>query len=208
MAKKTIIKLVYLNNKTRQGWYIYKRSKGKSHYYKKREGITEKQTIKYYSRKKNQHKNLQPIKTRTYGNIETQIQPGITTTTITQPHTITTNQIQKHKKELLQPSIKNQKALQMIITQHNMDKIKHRLEYKIQATDNQGNILAEATKTNISLEDAIKAAKDIQIGEQTDMTGTSPSIKKLRETHGFTTQTIQDGTIANITIKATFRKQT
>lgn len=195
MAKTNTPTLVELNNKSRKGLYIrYKHPTGRWSYYKLRPNEPIETTIKRYTTPKGKKKKKYRIPKRK--TIETQLKKAIKTITITntQPTTIKTA-----KNNLFKNIVRDQQILNILTTDHNLQKIKHRFEINLKVYGQNG-LLYEANKLNTTPDQAINEIKN------TATTGTYADYPTKLKNKGWNTTFHQKGTITKKTITITFRK--
>lgn len=191
MAKYQIIEL---NSKNKKGLYVkYKHENGKTSYYKLREGIPIERIITHYTKEETKKKRIKIPKRR---NIEQQIKRAIRTITITNTDSTT---LKKAKKGLFKTIVKDEQILEILTTDHNLNKIKHRFEVKLTAYGREGELFT-ARKMNITPDRAIN-----EINQHVKK-GTYYDYAKNLKNIGWTTSHLQKGNITRLLISITFRK--
>lgn len=190
-------KIVELNNKSRKGLYIYlKEPKQPGKYYKIQPGTPIEQTIKHYTTPKTKRPKRTWHKRKS---IEGQLSKAIKTAST---NDLTTKGIHTLKSRLFQNIVRDKQLKEIIIKDHNLQKIKHRFDITITTKGKDGTIFT-AEKLNITPDQARQHANEINIGENTQKS--YQSIQKLKN-KGWTINQQQKGTITNITLTITFRK--
>lgn len=208
MKKKT----VKLNNKSRQGEYVYIKEKNKqARYYKIPENTKKEEAYKaaeehYTRRDEDKKKKTRTAKTTT---INTSIKPGVTQTQIRNILTLNNTHKKEALKELMQ-NAKNQETKELLMQEMNQQKIKHRYEHTIEFKDKYGETLFIAKAYNKTINE-IEATinKHIKTDQtyEADKTDYISNIKKKLEKEGIeVTDEIKSGNIHSATLKTTFRK--
>lgn len=90
--------------------------------------------------------------------IDKEIQPGISKTNIKNIERLTGNQAQIEYKKLLSPLVKDKELLDLLATEHNVQKFKNRLELVINI-HGEGQILGTINKIGVTL---IEATNDMK----------------------------------------------
>lgn len=180
------IKFVELNNKSRKGLYVYVKGTGKrGAYYKYRKESTLDAYKEYYNRRdkkerietyltefKHREKRrkvrtalsgktdryIKKIKKR--GTISKVIKGGIVGITISNVQKITKREIFEKTKKMLEPLVLDKEILELIAKEENMQKIKHRLEYRITISDGKGKKI-EASLFNKTPMQALLKLKEV-----------------------------------------------
>lgn len=135
------------------------------------------------------------------------IKTGITSTT---PYNIPSNndtELNKKAKELLQPLIQDEEVLNIMLQEHNQEKIKHRYEHRLEIQDENGETLAT---TNTFL----KTIKQLNT-EITNIKNTNNNIIEYEHTgilatldeNGHNTNLIKKGTYKTIKVTSILRQK-
>lgn len=175
------IKIVELNNKSRKGTYLYvKEAEKRGSYYRYKTGETFQNAINKYQNK--QAKNASDEyakKAKKAGSIERKIKGGIAYTTIKKAEKAGTDTINQAKRKLFKFLVNDKKILNLIITPHNLEKLKNHLEYRL--TAKIGNeIVLTANRHGILPEQALKEITDI-LDSETGVEGGYKIVEKFRE---------------------------
>ena len=130
--KGNFVRLVEMNNKSRQGLYAYFKEPGKHGRYYKFTGTPEELSAyrkQYKTGKRLTAKRyLQKIKKQP--SISKAIKKGITTATIKDVNSVTISELTKAKEKLLRPLIKDKEILKIMVKDENFNKLKNRLDYR------------------------------------------------------------------------------
>lgn len=186
-------------------------------------------TIKQYKNAwqqafKNQ-KPKKPNKTYTYADqkvkkfrknrkLQQNIRRGLTNVTINNTLNTTTTEIHKKTKELLRPLVYDQQILNLLATDHNMQKLKIRLEHRITLKGKNEEQLGTASifqktsnETIIQLKDAFKTGEAITPNTRTKGGLTIPSTStKLKQLGYKGINIITNGELRSIKTTIIFRK--
>lgn len=139
-------------------------------------------------------------------NIKKLIKKGITNVTIKNTTNITPQKIHQHTKKLLKPLVLDNELLELIAKSENIQKIKHRLEYRIILQDKQGKILGETGVFNKTPEEVLN---DLNKSLKPNQTLSQNSTYTLKiEQKGFQKyQHHNDGNYDHSNITIIFRKK-
>lgn len=221
------IRLVQLNNKSRQGTYIYIKSKGKpSRYYKLKEDTPIDVYAEFYKNKYEQKntKTLKEIKTKyqkqnqntekkykqkiqARPSINKIIKKGIGTGTIQNILESENQELNKAKKQTLQNLVLDQQLLQLLITRENYKKIKNRIECRISMKNNKNETLATFSTFNKEPEEIIHNLKTkFKQNETIDPHSKSQAINKLKFYGYVNIDGKKTGKLHSIQMQIIFRK--
>ena len=140
-------------------------------------------------------------KIKTKPKINQTINKGTTQTTIKNTQTVTTQQIQKAKEQLLQPLIKDETIKQIMTTDENFNKLKHRLTHNITAYNKQGEIILTTQKYNETIQETIQKTNKDLLNKQSDSAGLQLNQKGYKNT-----KILENQRITRIQITTTFKK--
>lgn len=187
---------------------------------KKRKNITIQQYKKAYKEKTlgiKTKKRTRPVRSaeqyiarlkRKGYNIERNLKGGIGKTTIKNAYATNPNKIKKHTKELLKYNVLDKELLELIATEENIEKIKHRLEYIIEIKGRDGETLATARTHNKTPKKVINELKrNIKPGEKVEEKSPNKirDIFKALHYKGYRHQS--EGKVQKINIEIIFRKR-
>lgn len=163
------IKIVNLDNKTRKGKYIYiKERKGKARYYKHTEGISLDNYLNAFRgklkvKKKGvvEYKGKKPAeiyvkKIRRQKTLDSLIGKGISEkTTVSDLLKVDRAGIRIAYKQMLKPLVKDEKLLDILALNENVEKYKYRIESRVSVISADGKILMEFMAHNKSIDNTI-----------------------------------------------------
>lgn len=207
-------KIVLLNNKTRKGQYVYiKEPKKPARYYKYIPSISINEYKEYYMAKKDKtkiainpkRKKHKKIQQKTY-NLNKSIGSGINKVYIKNIKEQNNYKIKKAYKDLLNPLVADKEILQIITQDTNINKIKHRFEYKVWYINDKGDKIGIANKIGTTIKEIQKDHKKIIKGESiTD--GSLGKIRELMKKKGYKYQHYLNSKLDRIDLEIIFRKK-
>lgn len=208
------VKIKDFDNKSRKGQYLYiKKGNHPGRYYKYAlevpvDNYVNRYTANILSRiatpgKKIKHEVLSRKKVY----IEKSIKSGVTKVLIPEIRNISNNELNKYKEKLLKKLVKDKELLKIIATEHNFEKIKHRIEHKIIIQQDKNTLVTCSTfnKSPEKLKSEIE--RNIKNGELVDNKGYNSTIKRKLELLQYQNISLQkDGNINKVSIEMKFRK--
>lgn len=187
--------------------YIAKKQKGTIKEYK--EGYTKKYRGEKTPRTRPTRQAEQYLrKIKRTPTINQAIKRGITTSNIPDALRATQAQIKQAKKDILKNLVADPELLELLTLPENMNKLKHRLEYRVEFKDQQGKTLATVGTFNKTPEEVVnELKKTIVEGEEIDHTKTPTLARKLEQLKTYTKLNIKEkGKVKRAFINIVFRK--
>ena len=105
------------------------------------------------------------------------------------------------KEQLLQPLIKDETIKQIMTTDENFNKLKHRLTHNITAYNKQGEIILTTQKYNETIQETIQKTNKDLLNKQSDSAGLQLNQKGYKNT-----KILENQRITRIQITTTFKK--
>lgn len=220
--KKENWKLVNLNNKNRKGTYIY--IQGRYYKYHGKRGEIE-ATIQYHKDNKRKNKKgtrgsyirkykkeekqgikyLKKIKKK--GTIEQNIKKGIGKATITNISRTGNTQKKQALRKLLKNLVIDKEIREIMILPENINKLKHRMEYKITFYNDEAEPLLRSSKMNTTIENVLQDTQWVeQQRERIDNTSPQKVTEQLKRTGWKNIQLTKEGNCTHTKLEIKFMK--
>lgn len=231
-----IIRFTEMNTGGRKGLHIYIKDKGKrGKYYKYEEGIPvdiyaeyyknsergEKGTIQAYKKQykrameggeieaekinKHAYKYLKEIRKR--GTMQEKIRKGISTARINNALKTNRKLIEAKKRELLENLVIDKQLRGILVKEHNFQKIKYRLEHRIEIKNERGETIGTTGTFNKTIEEVVSDIKKVmQEGEEVIDTETPRLARKIKNIGYSNYEHRKNGRIGKVQVTTIFRK--
>ena len=221
-TKGLVIKKVKLDNKSRKGNYVYIRKDGKrGSYYKLQKGMSLKDNLNDYlmaydgkvRSKKSGISKDKPAKLykkvlRDTPLIETLIKKGIWTTHLKNASNMTPLQVKASYKELLKRAVlsNDDETLDLLIQDSNIQKLKHRFEFRISILDKEDNVLVRLNHVGKKdIEEVLSDMKSVFVDK--NITGKSPDFTQTESNKkGYMYSHVSQGKAVNFQVSVLMRK--
>jgi hypothetical protein len=205
-------------NKVYQGMYKFKGQKGeidaiKTYFEDKVKGKTKSKSKSYVKAftesdvsksNKQVEKYLKKVSKR--GNLNTSIKKGIASVEIKDIKKADNKTIFDKQKELLSELVLDNKLLELIVSEENMKKMKHRFEHRIKIVDAEGKTLIEANKFNVTLTQLAKEIKKL-IRDNEEVSDVSPrEVTTKLKSNGYQPRFNSPGNVKRVEVQTIFRK--
>lgn len=139
------------------------------------------------------------------GSILSQIKTGTKTVLINNILTVSDQELESKKVELLQDLILDKQLMSLLSKDHNFDKLKNRLDFRLVAEDEKGNSLFEATTHGKSIRDVREHIRKA-FKNNTHVSKQKYRMLDYLQKLGWTGERTGEGEIARIKLYVTFRR--